>query len=111
MVVARVNDSDERQARRRAADFPFLFDLHVWEVDPEDMTGIRVGDVEPLADDDHGGAANLTRLYQLHRLDQVTIVCVERVQHAVRSQHEESLAIGRECCTHSRFAEDSSEFA
>ena len=30
--AARVGDAEERQARRRAADFPLLLDLHVFEV-------------------------------------------------------------------------------
>ena len=30
--------SDERQVRRRAAELPFLLDLDVFKMDPEDKT-------------------------------------------------------------------------
>ena len=109
--AARVLNSEERQARRRAAEFPLLLDLQLFEVDGEHVTRVRIGDVEPLADDDHGGTTGVARLDQLHRLEQFAVMRVQRVQHTVSAEHVEQLAIAGELRGNARLAEYLAHFA
>ena len=95
--TARVRDSEERQARRRATDIPFLLDLHLFEVDGKHMTAVGIGDVHHLADNEHRGDGSsenrFGRLDQLHGFDQFAVVGVKRVQCTGRVEDVEGVAV------------------
>ena len=78
--TARGADPDELQARRRATDVPFLLYLHMFEVNAEDMAAIqgrrrRAHSPTTIM----AGRPASPGFYQLHRIDQVAVVSVERV--------------------------------
>ncbi len=94
--AAGIEQTDESQARRRAADVPLFLNLHLVEVHGQHVTTVRIGDVHHFADNDERRTSSLSWRDQLHRRQDVAVMGIECVQDAVDAEYVQCLAVAGE---------------
>ena len=108
MLIAR-HDSHERQRGRSYVEFPFFHNLHVIQVERNDVLVSTIRKEQSLTYDDQAwgtieARAGIDGLRQLCFADNVAIGGINRVQHAVVGERVEHLAMAAVSTSHGVFA-------